>query len=290
MTIKMHTRYDYSAIVDRPDFSWPNGKRLAFYIGMNLECFEFGSGLGAQIARSTPEPDVLNYSWRDYGNRVGVWRMLDLFDHLSLPCTALVNSNLYEHAPRVIEAFRLRGDEIAGHGRTNSEKQALLCEEDERLLINEVTELITKHEARAPKGWLGPWISQSAHTPDLLSEVGYDYHLDWCHDDQPIWMNTREGRILSIPYPQELNDIPQIVVRKIEADQFSNMIIDAFDVLLAESQTRSLVMGIALHSYIMGHPHRIKHLKRALKHIIDNADEKVWFTTAGGINDHYRAL
>ena len=141
-----------------------------------------------------------------------------------------------------------------------------------------------------PEGWLGPWISQSAVTPDLLQEAGYGYLLDWCHDDQPVWMETRAGRILSVPYPQELNDIPQIVGRKREGADFADMICDAFDVMLEESARRPLVMGIALHGYLMGHPHRLKHLERALRHIQEVGGERVWWTTAGAVAGHYSAL
>ena len=282
-----HRRYAYSAITDRPDYDWPDGRRLAVYIGMNLECFAFGEGLGAELAPGGPQPDVLNYAWRDYGNRVGAWRMLELFDRLSVPTTVLVNSDLYDYAPGLVEAFRNRGDEIAGHGRTNAERQGVLDVDAERVLIEEATRTVEKHEGRRPKGWLGPWISQSAVTPDLLDEAGYEYLLDWCHDDQPIWMKTRGGRILSVPYPQELNDIPQIVGRKREGVECADMICDAFDVMLEESRRRPLVMGIALHAYLMGHPHRLKHLARALRTIKDRADERVWFTTAGAISGHF---
>ncbi len=288
MALPNHARYSFSPIRERPKFSWPEGRTLAVYLGMNLECFSFGEGLGAELAPGGPQPDVLNYAWRDYGNRVGVWRMIDLFDRVSMPCTVLANSLMYEEAPGVVEAFRARGDEIAGHGRTNAERQGTLSEDQERNLIREATETLTRHEGIAPKGWLGPWISQSARTPDLLQEAGYDYLLDWCHDDQPVWMSTRSGRILSVPYPQELNDIPQIVARKREGADFSDMVIDAFDVMLAESKQWPLVMGIALHPYLMGHPHRIKHLERALKYIVERSGNTVWLTTAGGINDHYR--
>lgn len=285
-----HHRYAFSPITDRPDFSWPGGKRLAVYLGMNLECFAFGDGLGAELAPGGPPPDVLNYAWRDYGNRVGIWRMLALFDALDLPTTALVNSEMYAQAPGVVEAFRARGDEVAGHGRTNAERQGILPEPEEAALIREATEVLIAAEGVAPKGWLGPWISQSDVTPDLLQEAGYEYLLDWCHDDQPVWMRTRNGRILAIPYPQELNDIPQIVGRKREAAEFADMIIDAFEVMLAESRHRPLVMGIALHAYLMAHPHRHKHLDRALRTLCRLADETVWFTTAGEINQHYRRI
>lgn len=285
-----HGRYAYRPIDARPDFDWPDGKRLAVYLGMNLECFAFGEGLGAELAPGGPQPDVLNYAWRDYGNRVGAIRMRELFDRLDVPATVLVNSTLYDETPGLVETFRARGDEIAGHGRTNAERQGVLEEAEEQRLIAEATAMLSEQEGRRPKGWLGPWISQSAHTPDLLDEAGYDYLLDWCHDDQPTWMKTRGGRILSVPYPQELNDIPQIVGRKREGSDFADMICDAFDVMLEESARRPLVMGIALHGYLMGHPHRLKHLDRALRHILDRGGDHVWWTTAGAINDHFRSL
>ncbi|MEM1434361.1 MAG: polysaccharide deacetylase family protein [Pseudomonadota bacterium] len=283
-------RYPYSAIPDRADFSWPGSRRLAVYVGLNLEWFRFGEGLGAELAPGGPQPDVLNYAWRDYGNRVGAWRMLELFDELELSATVLANSELYEACPGLIEAFRERGDEIAGHGRSNAERQGTLTEADERTLIEEATAILTQQEGRVPKGWLGPWISESPVTPDLLHEAGYEYILDWCHDDQPTWMQTRGGRILCVPYPQELNDIPQIVGRRQEGAAFAAMIIDAFDVLREECARRPLVMGIALHPYIVGQPHRFKHLAGALRLLHQRADERVWFTTAGAINDHFRTL
>jgi hypothetical protein len=279
-----HGRYPYSPITERADYDWPDGKRLAVYVGLNLEWFSFGEGLGAELAPGGPQPDVLNYAWRDYGNRVGVFRLADLFAELNLPVSLLVNSEMYQHAPQAIAAFP--NAEIVGHGRSNSERQGDLTEYRELKLIEETTAAIEQHSGARPRGWLGPWISQSHVTPDLLQETGYSYLLDWCHDDQPVWMKTRQGRILSLPYPQELNDIPQIVARKREAADFADMIVDAYDVMHGESEKRPLVMGIALHPYIVGQPHRFKHLARALKHITANADSRVWLTTAGAIAAH----
>lgn len=276
--------------MDRPDFSWPDGKRLAIYVGVNLESFAFGSGEGAVLASPNPAPDVLNHAWRDYGNRVGVWRMLELFDDLDLSCTVLPNTAMYHHAAPVMDAFRVRGDEVAAHGRTNSEKQGAMSEADERALIMEVTEEITSNEGRRPRGWLGPFISESTTTPDLLDEAGYDYVLDWAHDEQPVWMTTRSGRILSVPYPQELNDVPQIMGRRAEAPDFARMILDAYELHRTECERRSVVMGIAVHPYLMGQAHRFEHLRHALEELTERADDAVWFTTAGAINDHYRTL
>jgi len=288
MPVRSHNRYPYSPIAGRPAYDWPGGKRLAVYIGLNLEWFSFGEGLGAELTPGGSQPDVLNYAWRDYGNRVGVFRLAELFGELNLPVSLLVNAEMYHHAPQTVAAFPRA--EIVGHGRTNSERQGDLTEYKERLLIEETTSAIEKHSGKRPRGWLGPWISQSALTPDLLQEAGYGYLLDWCHDDQPVWMKTRAGRILSVPYPQELNDIPQIIARKREGADFAEMIVDAFDVMHAESERRPLVMGIALHAYVVGWPHRFKHLARALKHIVHRTDERVWITTAGEIAAHAERL
>jgi peptidoglycan/xylan/chitin deacetylase (PgdA/CDA1 family) len=289
MDLPGHGRYGYSPIASRPDYSWPGGARLAVYVGLNLEHFAFGEGLGAELAPGGPQPDVLNYAWRDYGNRVGAWRMIELFDALGWPVSVLLNSAIYDYAPQLAAAFRARGDEFVGHGRTNAERQGVLDEAGERALIEAATAAIARHEGRAPAGWLGPWISQSRATPDLLQEAGYSYLLDWCMDDQPVWFRTRRGRILSLPYPQELNDIPMIVGRKIGGDAFADMIVDNFDEMRAQSRAQPLVMGIALHPYLVGQPYRLRHLRRALQHIASRRDG-VWITTAGAIAAHAASL
>lgn len=282
-----HDRYDYVPITQRADYAWPNGARLAVYIGLNLEHFAFGEGLGAELAPGGPHPDVLNYAWRDYGNRVGAWRMRDLFDALDLPSSVLANSAMYDYAPELMAAFRARGDEIVGHGRTNAERQSTLDEAAEAQLIADATDIITNVGGTAPKGWLSPWIAESRVTPDLLAEAGYGYTLNWCMDDQPVWMRTRAGRLLAIPYPQEVNDIPAIVARKDSAAQFADMIIDNFDEMLEQAAHQPLVMGIALHPYLVGQPYRLRHLRRALDHVVAHRND-IWLTTAGEIHAYCR--
>ena len=282
-SLKSHGRYGYSAITRRPDYSWPGGKRLAVYLGFNLEHFEFGSGLGAALGPKSPEPDVLNFSWRDYGNRVGAWRCLELFDSLKLPAGVILNTALYDYCPELVEAFVKRGDELIAHGHTNSERQREMNEAAERALLVSCKQRIQKESKTDPAGWLSPWISESHLTPDLLAETGYRYTLNWCHDDQPVEFATRNGKLWSIPYPQELNDIPMIVARLMGAEEFADLIVDNFDEMLAQSKAQPLVMGVALHPYIVGQPYRLRHLRRALKHIAKN--KKVWFTTPGRICD-----
>ena len=189
-------------------------------------------------------------------------------------------------APRSSRAFRRRGDEIAAHGRTNSERQSDLDEAAERALISEASETIARHEGTRPAGWLGPWIAETPATPDLLREAGYTYVLDWCADDQPVWLATRAGPLLAVPYPQELNDSSAIIGRRVGADAFADMIVDQFDEMLEQSAGEPLVMGIALHSYIVGQPFRLRHLRRALRHIAGKR-ESIWLTTAGAMARHY---
>ena len=279
-------RFRYSAINSRLVYEWPNGQRLAVYVALNLEHFAFGAGLGAELAPGGPQPDVLNYAWREYGNRVGVWRLLDLFGELGWPISVLANTSIYDHCPEVMDAVRARGDEIVGHGYTNSERQGTMDEDVERRMIGEVTRTISQIEGQPPKGWLGPWISESSHTPDLLAKAGYTYLLDWCMDDQPVWFQTLDqGRILSVPYSQELNDIPAIAGRKDGTAQFADMIIDNFDEMLTQAERAPLVMGISLHPYIVGQPYRLRHLRRALQHL-DLKKHEIWLTTPGAIAGH----
>ena len=281
-TLPHHDRFPYSAIHQRPDFRWPNGARLAVYLGFNIEHFAFGEGLGANLGPVSPQPDVLNYAWREYGNRVGVWRCLELFDTLNLPAGTLINTALYEHCPEVIAACVARGDELIGHGHTNAERQSGMDETTELGLLQSCRDLMLQHNGVAPTGWLSPWIAETALTPDLLREAGYRYSLNWCHDDQPVAMQTRSGPIWSIPYPQELNDIPMIMGRQLDAKDFAQMLIDNFDEMLLQSQGQPLVMGIALHPYIIGQPYRLRHLRRALQHIANHRSD-IWFTTPGAI-------
>jgi len=289
--LPQHGRYAYHPWPQRPRYAWPGGAKLAVYLGVNLEHFAFGEGLGAELAPGGPQPDVMNYAWRDYGNRVGGWRLVELLDQLGLPATVLLNSAMYDYAPQLVAAHRARGDEIAGHGRTNSERQSVLAEPEERALVADSTAAIARQEGTAPRGWLSPWIAESRTTPDLLAEAGYRYTLNWCMDDQPVWLATRAGRLLAIPYPQEVNDIPAIAARKDGAEQFAAMVLADFEERLEQVGRDGIpqVMGIALHPYIIGQPYRLRALRGALAAIAARREE-AWITTTGAVFDHVAAL
>lgn len=284
MKLEHHDRYEYSPIVERPDFSWPDGRRLAFYVALNVERFTFGSGLGHTPTALGPPPDPRNFAWRDYGLRVGIWRVFDLMDKLGLPLSHLLNSTVCESCPQIVARIKTRGDEVVGHGRTNSERQSDMSEEDERALIGEATAILAETFGKAPEGWMGPWIAETVRTPDLLKEAGYRYVMDWPADDQPFWMRTRSGPILGVPYPIEINDSPTMLSRMQPATDFAQMIVDQFETMLRLSEAHALVCGISLHTFVVGQPFRLAQLERALAHLTHHpAFSRVWVTTPGAI-------
>jgi allantoinase len=287
--LRTHGRYEYSNITARPDYSWPGGRRLAVYVAVNIEQFSYGEGKGAGIAPPEQSNTHSIFSWRDYGNRVGVWRLFELFDELDIPAEAQMNTAIYEHCPDIPEKLRARGDEILGHGITNTEEQGHLDEDAEAKFIRTVTETIERHEGRRPIGWMSPWLSNSEVTADLLQEAGYRYFMDWTCDDQPIWMRTRNGRILALPYPIETNDNRAIVWFRYTSGELADMLIDNFDEMLEQSARQPLVCPISLHPFVMGRPYRIRQLRRAFQHILRHR-ERIWLTRPRDICAHIESL
>jgi peptidoglycan/xylan/chitin deacetylase (PgdA/CDA1 family) len=182
-----------------------------------------------------------------------------------------------------------RGDEFIGHGRTNAERQDILFEDDERRLIAESRDAIIRHTGKAPDGWLGPYITQSATTLDLLKEEGFSYVMDWPADDQPFWMTTRAGPMLSVPYSVEVNDSPVAIFRHQAARDFADMVVDQFDEMLDRSRDMPLVCSIVLHPFIIGQPFRLRPFRRALQHILTQRD-KIWLARPGEVARHAASL
>ena len=289
--LKTHGRYDYSSLPNRVQYEWPNGTKLAVYVAMNIEAFSYGEGKGAAIAPPEQAMSHSIYSWRDYGNRIGFWRLMDMFDDLQIPVQHQINTAIYDECPDIPERIRSRNDEFLGHGYTNSEEQGGLSEQKEKDLIAECTATITKHEGKAPTGWMSPWLSNSETTMDLLQEAGYRYVMDWTMDDQPIWIKTRGGKILSMPYPVEANDNRGIVWYRYTSSEFTDMLIDNFDEMLEQTQRdgHPLVCPISLHPFVVGRPYRIRQLRRALEHILKYKD-RIWLTRPGDICQHIENL
>jgi allantoinase len=290
--VPQHSRYDYVPLTERKDYSWPGGKRLAFCITTNIEVYAYGKGRGHDNAKHGEPQTHRNYSWRDYGNRIGIWRLFDLAEELEMPLAHNTNSLLYDHAPQIMARIRARGDEIVGHGRTNSENlHDFRWEQDEARVIAEVSATFARHEGKPIKGWMGAGTYENPWTLDLLREAGYTYVMDWPHDDQPIWMRTRSGRILSVPYPAELNDSPQIIHRQHTAREFCDMLVDQFEEMLAQSEHHPLVCNISIHPYVFGYPFRLRPLRIALKHCFAAKHaERIWKCKPEDIADFCYAL
>jgi allantoinase len=289
MKLPQHGRYDYVPIHKRPVYDWPEGKRLAVFFCNNIEFFAFRAGVGPDSTGEGASQNQRNYAWRDYGNRVGLWYYFDLLDEFGLPGAHNVNSTVLENCPAIVERMNGRGDEYVGHGRTNSERQDVLWEEDEARLIAEATAVVTRLSGRPPEGWLGPGLAQSGATLDLLKEAGYRYVMDWPLDDQPVWLATRAGPLLTVPYPVELNDMSSLIGRRHTAREFEAMMIDQFDEMLEQSKKYPLVYSVALHPFIVGQPFRLRALRRAIRHIMEHRDA-LWIATPGEIARYCEGL
>lgn len=285
-----NTRYAFSMMQSRPSWRWPNGSGLAVYFALNVEAFQFGLNPGPDFTTMPAAPFHRGFAYRDYGNRVGIMRIHEAFAEAKAPLAVLANLSVYDACPEVLEPFRQRGDEIVGHGRTNSERQLDMEPDVERRMLLDVRERMLREEGKAPTGWLGPFISQSANTPELLVETGFSYMLDWWFDDQPQWFRTDKGPILAVPYPSmEMNDIPALINRGMSDADFERMLTAAFDQQLAESRRTPQVYAVSIHTFLMGQPHRVGILHRVLSHIAKHSAD-VWFTTPGRIAEHAKQV
>jgi peptidoglycan/xylan/chitin deacetylase (PgdA/CDA1 family) len=267
--------FPYQAIIDRPPLSWPNGAHVAVWVIPNIEHFHIEVGNHA--------PDIRNHSRRDYGNRVGVWRIMEVLGKHGVRGTVALNGEVGRHYPRIMEEVTKLQWELMGHGLTNSVLLTGLANEKETAIIAN-TRTIIEQWGQKMRGWLGPGLSESWHTLDLLRAHGVEYVCDWVNDDLPYRMNNG---LYSIPYSIELNDIPLFNMPSISIDEFYRRICETFDVLYEEGSRNARVMAIALHPFLTGVPHRIRTLDRALGYI--GSHGKVWFATGSEIVEAYRA-
>jgi peptidoglycan/xylan/chitin deacetylase (PgdA/CDA1 family) len=270
-------RYPYTPLPARPAGSWPNGAQLAVVVCVGVESYRFGDGHTEDVLADVPAPDLVNTAWRDYGNRVGAFRLFELLRRLGIPPTVLLNTDVYDEAPAVLEAARASSAEIVGHGRSNSDSLSGMTPEAERAYLTDVAARIRAAEGSAPGGWSSPWLSQTPATLNLLVASGYRYLLDLRLDDQPVWLSTEAGPLLTIPYAAELNDSSTMIGRSVSPRDFADMIVDEFTELHAAAAETPLVMSIVLHSFISGVPYRLRAVGEALERIA--AHEGVWLTT-----------
>lgn len=279
-------RLIYTPMPTRPKLPLPGGKRLLVWLLISIEEWDPRAPMPRTVnsppSGGTPTPDIPNWSWHEYGNRVGFWRLLDALDRFGLRASMAVNGvALPTYAP-ICEAALARNWELIGHGYVQKSLQKV---DDERAAIEATTAALKAFTGVAPKGWVGPGLAETWETPDLLAEAGYRYVCDWIHDDQPTWLKTRTTPLASMPFTQECNDIPVILSQHHPAAEYRNRVIDQFDELYAEGGDSARIMAVVMHPFIMGVPHRIKYLRQALAHIASRPDAAV--VTAGEIYDWF---
>lgn len=283
-----NTLYPYWPIVGRPNIQWPDGARVAFWLGLNIEHYEIDKPSTSLFpGTSCLVPDPLNYGWRDYGPRVGVWRMAEVLDRHSVRASVLLNSDVCHRYPQIVDAGNERGWVWLAHGRNNSILQTAISEEDERVYLQEVVGTLTDATGRPPKGWLGPALTETYNTPRLLAELGLTYVCDWCSDDQPFPLMIHGHRMISLPYSIEVNDIPLFVGKSLSGEDFYRLVMDQFEQLYESGARSGQVMALAVHPFITGQPFRLKYLDRILAEISSASD--VWLATSDEIADFYLA-
>ena len=280
-------RIDYSALPERAPLRWPGGARVAVWVAPNIEHYEY---LPEQVRvrdpwPRLPHPDILGYGLRDYGNRVGVWRLMELFDRLELPITVSLSMAVLDMYPDLAQAMIERRWEFMSHGLFNTRYHWNMSEDEEREAIEQCQQIHLRHTGRRLQGWFSPAASNTLLTPDLVAESGIAYLCDLYHDDQPTPIRVRSGCLTSLPYSMEIND--SIAWRRgMEGPAFARKIRDEFDVLYAEGAEHGRVMNIAVHPFIMGQPHRIDALGDALQYI--RSHDQVWWATGAQIVQWYR--
>jgi len=259
-------RYDYSPIVRRAPLKWPNDARIALMVAPNIEFFHIDKAIPG--AASSQLPDVTGCALRDYGSRVGVFRMMEVLDNHRIRATVLLNADVCQHHPAIIEEGNKRQWEWLGHGITNNIRMNQYALDEERAIVRQVRETITRGTGKAPRGWLGPGGGdESPNTPDHLAAEGFDYLCDWGCDDQPVPMRVESGRMIAVPYQQGLNDIRVIFQGGHTPRDWCQMVCDQFDTLYAEGATNGRVMTLPLHPFVIGLPFRVKYLDKALDYI-----------------------
>ncbi len=274
--------FPYIPINRRPKITWPNGARVAVWVGPNIEAFALNEQMPAGRGKI---PDVMNWSLRDYGARIGVYRIMDVLAKRDIRASVLLNSDVCDTYPEIIEDAAKLGWEFLGHNETNTQ---ILCDidpADEERLIHDCLARIEQATGRKPRGWLGSGVQETWNTLDFLAAEGLDYVCDWVNDDQPYMMDIGGKPLVYLPYSFDTNDSPAIGRNRYTPGEFERMIKDQFDVLYREGAESGRVMAICLHPYIIGQPHRIGALDRALEHICSHAG--VWKATGTEIVEHY---
>lgn len=287
-----HDRYDWSILPERPKVAWPGGARIALWITVALEYFPLdqkGEPFKLPGGMVTPYPDLRHYTLRDYGNRVGVYRLLRLLDELKLKASWAVNSRLAERLPSLVRTVVDRGDEIVGHGLDMDHPHyGGQPEDEERALIRQSLGALRAASGQPVRGWISPGKSESMNTPDLLAEAGVEWFGDWINDDMPYLFRTRTRPLVALPHSSEISDRQIIVDYRHSEGDYAQEVIDQFSFLHREAEREGgRIMAMSLHPWVIGQPHRIGALEQALRRI--TAAAGVWSASGEEIVQAWRA-
>ena len=289
MVLKPRDRIDYSAIVDRPPMALPDGKRVAVWVIVNIENWDIEKPMPRTVlpppGGQTHIPDIPNWSWQEYGMRVGFWRLHEALTSRGIPATLSVNGSVCVQYPRLAGAARDAGWEFLGHAYLQRPTHLI---EDQRDDIRRTIETIRRFTGHPPRGWMGPGLTETWETPDYLAEQGIEYVADYPMDDLPFDIRTEHGPLISVPYTVELNDIPMMLIQHHKAAEFYDRCMDSFERLHLEGESGARVMAIAVHPYISGASFRIKYFEKTLDAISSSGGAVMW--TGGRILDWYRSL
>ena len=283
--------FEYVPIHRRPKLQWPGGARVALWVNPNIEFFGLDDVMPGTVNERVPReharvPNVRNWSLRDYGNRVGVWRIMETLTRYGIRASAALNSELCIHHPEIIEEASRLGWELMGHGQTNALRLNEMRPEQEREAIFEALDRIEAACGTRPVGWLGPGLAETWNTLEYLSQAGIRYVCDWANDDQPYTMQIGSPPMVSLPYSVQTNDVPAYFDMKASVPEFERTLKAQFDTLYREGADSGRVMAIAVHPFLTGQPHRIGALDSALEYICSH--EHVWLATGREIVDHYQ--
>ena len=271
----------------RPKITWPGGARVAFWVAPNIEFYEINPPRNpSRAAWARPAPDVLAYSYRDYGNRVGFWRMMEAMARHNVRGSVSLNVAMCQHAPEIIAECSRLGWEFYSHGTYNTRYLLNMTEEQERAVIQDSIDTIREHTGQKLDGWLAPALTYTDRTLALVAEMGLSYVCDLFHDDQPTPLNVPKGKLISLPYSLEMNDVIAYNVNLVTPRRYGEIIRAQFDALYAEGAESGTVMCIPLHPYLVGWPYRMAAFEEALAYIAGH--EGVWMATGREIAAHFR--
>jgi peptidoglycan/xylan/chitin deacetylase (PgdA/CDA1 family) len=284
--------FPYVPITRRPKLAWPGGARVALWVNPNVEFFGLDDVMPGVVNERVPRehariPNVRNWSLRDYGNRVGVWRLMEVLSRYGIRASAALNSEMCDHHPEVIEEAVRLGWEFIGHNQTNALRLNEMPPEQERASIQAALDRIERASGTRPVGWLGAGLAETWNTLDYLSEAGIRYVCDWVNDDQPYVMDVGNPKLVALPYSVQTNDVPAYFDMKVSVPEFEMMLRRQFDTLYREGADSGRVMAIAVHPFVTGQPHRIGALDAALDYICSH--QGVWLATGREIVEHYLA-